>query len=99
MVGGLAAVLAGVDRRVVALTGLGLLGASTSWKARAARLALKLYVQLVVDGPDARFLFENRTDPLIFGLDAADTDKVTIVGGAGVDPQALGPSRCRSGRR
>ncbi len=91
VVGGLAAVMAGVERRVVALTGLGLLGASTSWKARAARFALRLYVQLVVDGPDARFLFENRTDPLIFGLDAADTTKVTIVGGAGVDPQALRP--------
>ncbi len=40
VVGGLAAVLAGVERRVVALTGLGLLGASTNWKARAARFAL-----------------------------------------------------------
>jgi len=91
LVGGLASRLAGVDRRVVALTGLGLLGASTSMGARLARAAIRLYVRLVVDGPEVRFLFENRTDPLMLGLNAADTEKVTLVGGAGVDPQALRP--------
>jgi len=92
VVGGLAARLAGVERRVVALTGLGLLGAEDSLKARAARAAMRLYIRAIVDGPEARFLFENRTDPLLLGLDAADSAKVTIVGGAGVDPQALRPA-------
>jgi glycosyltransferase involved in cell wall biosynthesis len=92
VVGGLAARVAGVERRVLALTGLGLLGAASTWKARAARRLLRLYIRFVADGPDARFLFENRTDPTMLGLHAADPQKVTIVGGAGVDPQRLFPA-------
>ena len=34
---------------------------------------------------------KNRTDPLLLGLDSADGAKVTIVGGAGIDPQVLWP--------
>jgi glycosyltransferase involved in cell wall biosynthesis len=34
-------------------------------------------------------LFENPDDPLLLGLDPADAGRVTIVGGAGVDPEIL----------
>jgi glycosyltransferase involved in cell wall biosynthesis len=92
IVGGLAARLAGISRRVIALTGMGFLGASDSLKARMARTAMRRYIRLVVDGPQARFLFENRSDPLLLGHDPDDAGKVLIVGGAGVDPDVLAPA-------
>jgi glycosyltransferase involved in cell wall biosynthesis len=92
IVGGLAARLAGISRRVIALTGMGFLGASDGLKARMARTAMRRYIRLVVDGPQARFLFENRSDPLLLGHDPDDTGKVLIVGGAGVDPDVLAPA-------
>jgi glycosyltransferase involved in cell wall biosynthesis len=91
VVGGLAARLAGVGRRVVALTGMGLLGAAATPRARAARALLRGYIRAVVDGRQARFLFENRSDPALLGLDPDDAAKVAIVGGAGVDPDVFAP--------
>lgn len=96
--GGLAARLAGIDRRVYALTGLGFLGARQDMVGQAARLAVRAGLGLALDGPQTRFLFENTDDPVTLGLDPADTGKVAIVGGAGVDPllfmpEPLPPSR------
>lgn len=91
VVGGLAARLAGVNRRVVALTGMGLLGAADSGKARAARAIIRGFIRSVVDGAGTRFLFENRSDPALLGLDPDDAAKVAIVGGAGVDPAVFAP--------
>lgn len=91
LTGGVAARLAGVSRRVVALTGLGFIGAGQGPAARAARVALRLAIRGLVDGRQTRFLFENRSDPRQLGLDPDDTGKVTVVGGAGVDPEALQP--------
>lgn len=89
LTGGLAARLAGVQRRVVALTGLGFIGAGKGLAARCARLGLRLAIRGLVDGRATRFLFENRSDPVMLGLDPANAQKVTIVGGAGIDPDAL----------
>lgn len=88
--GGMAARLAGVRGRVVALTGTGFLGVSRSLGARCFRGLLRLIARPLLGGPQTRWLFENRDDPAVFGLspDAAD---VLIVGGAGVDPDRLFP--------
>ncbi|MGL4240219.1 MAG: glycosyltransferase family 4 protein, partial [Beijerinckiaceae bacterium] len=91
VVGGLAARLAGVSRRVIALTGMGLLGAASTWKARIARMGVRTFIRLAVDGSHARFLFENRSDPRLLGLDPDDRSKVRIVGGAGIDPDVFEP--------
>ena len=91
ILGGLAARLAGVPRRVVALTGMGLLGAATTVRARLARLAIRTAIRGLVDGARVRFLFENRSDPALLGLDPDATTKVAIVGGAGVDPAVFKP--------
>jgi glycosyltransferase involved in cell wall biosynthesis len=88
---GLAGRLAGVERRVYALTGLGFLGASQGVIAEAARLTTKLWLRGAIDGPSVRFLFENPDDPVTLGLDPQDAGKVAIVGGAGVDPLVLMP--------
>lgn len=88
---GLAGRLAGIERRVYALTGLGFLGAKQGLVAAAARLAAILWIKGAVDGPKVRFLFENPDDPVTLGLDPTDRAKVTLVGGAGVDPLLLLP--------
>jgi len=90
LVGGFAATLAGVGRRVYALTGLGFLGARTDRVGRLSRRAVRLLVR-GIETPRTRYLFENTDDPKLLGLDPA-APKVTIVGGAGIDPEALVPS-------
>jgi glycosyltransferase involved in cell wall biosynthesis len=89
---GLAGKLAGVERRVYALTGLGFLGARQGMLAAAARFAAITWLRGAIDGPRVRFLFENPDDPVTLGLDPQDGTKVAIVGGAGVDPLILMPS-------
>jgi glycosyltransferase involved in cell wall biosynthesis len=82
--GGLAARLALAKGLVLAPTGLGQL-----WVERGPHMGLmRTFIRLAVArlrGPRTRFLFENRDDPLEFGLDPT-APEVTIVGGAGVDP-------------
>ncbi len=89
---GLAGKLAGVERRVYALTGLGFLGAKQGALAAAARFAAITWLRGAIDGSQVRFLFENPDDPVTLGLDPQDASKVAIVGGAGVDPLILMPS-------
>ena len=88
---GFAGKIAGVERRVYALTGLGFLGAREGAVAQAARLAARFWLREAIDGPQVRFLFENPDDPVMLGLDPTDATKVAIVGGAGVDPLILMP--------
>jgi glycosyltransferase involved in cell wall biosynthesis len=96
--GGIATRLEGIERRVYALTGLGFLGARQDYLGEIARFGLRSGLQLVLDGARTRYLFENPDDPMTLGLDPADTTKVLIIGGAGVDPllfipEPLPPSR------
>ncbi|GGD16707.1 glycosyltransferase family 4 protein [Aureimonas glaciei] len=91
VVGGAAARRAGIDRRVYALTGLGLIGAKRDRVGRLARAGLRLVLRGALETPRTRYLFENADDPRLLGLDPAG-DNVTIVGGAGIDPDRLSPS-------
>ncbi len=86
VIAGLGALLAGVPHRVQAVTGLGLMGASRSLKARLGRMALGGLLRGPLGGRRAHFVFENREDPALLGLDP-DGSRVTIVGGAGIDPE------------
>jgi glycosyltransferase involved in cell wall biosynthesis len=92
LVGGMAARLAGIRRRVVAVTGLGFLGASEATQARLARGLIRAFLRLALRGRDDRYLFENRSDAVLLGLDPADRARVSIVGGAGVDPDSFRPA-------
>ena len=89
LVGGSAATLAGVGRRVYALTGLGLLGARADRAGRLAQGAVRLLVR-GLETRQTRYLFENRDDPRLLGLDP-EGSRVAVVGGAGIDPEALHP--------
>lgn len=87
-VGGLAAKMAGVRRRVFAVTGLGALGAADGAKAAAVRRAIGFVLAGPLGGRGARFVFENRDDPGLLGLTLTPGRDI-VVGGAGVDPEAV----------
>jgi glycosyltransferase involved in cell wall biosynthesis len=89
LLGGFAATLAGVGRRVYALTGLGFIGARTDTVGRLSQRAIRLLMRGLQTGR-TRYVFENTDDPKLLGLDPAEA-RVTILGGAGVDPEALRP--------
>ena len=82
---GVAAMLTGLSRRVQAVTGLGLIGASTTSKARLVRAALGLLLRGPLGGRSVRYVFENREDPVLLGFSPSGA-RVVIVGGAGIDP-------------
>ncbi|WP_457089345.1 glycosyltransferase family 4 protein [Microvirga sp. P5_D2] len=90
LVGGFAASMAGVGRRVYALTGLGFLGARTDFVGRWSQRAVRLLVRGLATS-NTRYLFENPDDPKLLGLDPKASN-VTIVGGAGIDPDVLQPA-------
>ncbi len=87
LLGGIAAMVARVPARVQAVTGLGLLAASRSPKARLARRVLGLLLRGPFESARVAYVFENREDPLLLGMDP-DGPRVAIVGGAGIDPAA-----------
>jgi len=89
LVGGFAATLAGIGPRVYALTGSGFLGARADTVGRLSQRAVRLLVR-GLETARTRYLFENTDDPGLLGLDPADA-RVTILGGAGVDPDTLRP--------
>jgi glycosyltransferase involved in cell wall biosynthesis len=89
LVGGFAATMAGVGRRVYALTGSGFLGARKDTVGRLSQRAVRLLVR-GLESSRTRYLFENSDDPRLLSLEPADS-RVTIVGGAGIDPDALQP--------
>ncbi len=89
LIGGFAAAMAGVSRRVYALTGSGFLGARTDTVSRLSQRAVRLMVR-GLETAKTRYLFENTDDPKLLGLDPA-ASRVTILGGAGIDPEALQP--------
>ena len=90
LVGGAAAVLAGIPSRVYALTGLGLFGARRDRAGRLARTGLRLLIRGPLETARTRYLFENPDDAPLLGL-RPDDPRVTIVGGAGIDPEAWTP--------
>jgi glycosyltransferase involved in cell wall biosynthesis len=89
LVGGAAAAMAGIDRRVYALTGLGFLGARQDLVGRLSQRAVRLLIR-GLSTRRTRYLFENTDDPRLLGLDPA-APETTVVGGAGVDADVFQP--------
>lgn len=84
VLGGLAARFARAGALVLAPTGLGQLWIDRGLLVRLVRAIVRLTIARL-RGPRTHFLFENRDDPPEFGLDPVASE-VTIVGGAGVNP-------------
>jgi glycosyltransferase involved in cell wall biosynthesis len=91
VMGGLAARLSGVSKRIYALTGLGFLGAQNTRTARMALHCLRTVIRRFLESQGTHYLFENPDDPLLLGLNP-DAPCVTLVGGAGIDPAFFQPS-------
>jgi glycosyltransferase involved in cell wall biosynthesis len=91
VIGGVAAKFASSGVLVLAPTGLGHLWIERGIVVRLARNVVGFIVGSLLHGPRTRYLFENRDDPREFGLNP-DGAEVTIVGGAGVDPEKFSPS-------
>src|SRR6266700_584274 len=87
--GGLAARFGGAKRLVLAPTGLGTLWSEDGAVNRVARTVLRFVVGKWLRGANTRYLFENSDDARAFGLTGPE---VTIVPGAGVDPNDFPPS-------
>lgn len=88
LVGGLAARLAGVKRRIFAVTGGGMLSARSDRSGRAIYRTIQWTIRHLLESRKTLYLFENRDDPVTLGLEPAGWN-VTIVGGAGVDIEAF----------
>ncbi len=91
VLGGLAARFGGAKRLVLAPTGLGHVWSNHGPVERIARALARLIAGRWLKGPDTRYLFENTDDPREFGLDP-EKPPVTIVPGAGVDPDEFSPA-------
>jgi len=91
VLGGLAARLAGAKRLVLAPTGLGHVWSNNGLFERLARALARFIIGRCLNRGGTRFLFENTDDPREFGLDP-DKPPVTIVPGAGVDPNEFAPA-------
>ncbi len=90
LVGGAAAMLAGIEDRVFAVTGGGFLTARTDTAGRILARLVVLIVRRLLQSKRTQFLFENEDDPRSFDFEPGDA-AVTIVGGAGVDPEHYRP--------
>jgi glycosyltransferase involved in cell wall biosynthesis len=86
VIGGLATRLSSRGALILALTGLGHLWIENGLFERLARLIVRPILGTWLRGDRTRFLFENADDPRTLRLDPKGAE-VTIVGGAGVDPQ------------
>jgi glycosyltransferase involved in cell wall biosynthesis len=92
VLGGLATHLVRPRHTVIHMTGLGFLAISDSLKARAARLAALRVMRAVLRRRENWLLVENPEDLAFLrdgGVDAAE--RVTMLGGAGIDPDAFAP--------
>ncbi len=84
--GGLAARMAGVPGRVIAVAGLGYVFISDSRKARMLRPLVRGLVRVALGGAGARLVLQNPDDVALFeqaGL--ADAARVHLIPGSGVD--------------
>jgi glycosyltransferase involved in cell wall biosynthesis len=88
VIGGIAAKLAGTPALMLAPTGLGHLWIEDGLAVRLARNVVRFIVGSWLRGPQTRYLFENHDDPREFGMNP-DAANITLVGGAGVNPESF----------
>ncbi len=92
LVGSFAARLAGVNRVVNALTGLGFLFAATTLKAKLLRFALTPVLRNIADRQGVRFLVENPDDGRMLKQRKVVPDhRLVLIKGSGVDVSHYAP--------
>jgi glycosyltransferase involved in cell wall biosynthesis len=90
LIGGAAASLTGIGKRVFAVTGGGVLTARKDRLGRFAARSIVCLIRNALETRETQYLFENPDDPVSFGFEPGDA-RVTIVGGAGIDPEHFRP--------
>ncbi|UHD46147.1 glycosyltransferase family 4 protein [Aureimonas altamirensis] len=90
LIGGAAASLTGIRKRVFAVTGGGVLTARKDRLGRFSARSIVCLIRKALETSETQYLFENPDDPVSFGLAPGDA-RVTIVGGAGIDPDHFRP--------
>ena len=89
VLGGLALAQAAASHAVVHMTGLGFLAISDTAKARLARQVALTIIRRVIARPGSWLLVENPEDlAFLEGGGVAPGHRVTMLGGAGIDPAA-----------
>jgi glycosyltransferase involved in cell wall biosynthesis len=90
VLGGLASAIAHAPHTVVHMTGLGFLAISPTAKARAARTVALAILRRVIGRPGSWLVVENPEDLKFLQDGGVDPGhRVTILGGAGIDPDAF----------
>jgi glycosyltransferase involved in cell wall biosynthesis len=90
--GGLAVRLTGVPAVVFSPLGLGYLWTRSGLVHRAARVVVRLIVRWLARGPNTAFVFENADDCAELGFSTKPGQKSVVVGGWGIEPNALMPT-------
>ena len=90
VLGGLASAIAHAPHTVVHMTGLGFLAISPTLKARAARAVALAILRRVIAPPTSWLVVENPEDLAFLKEGGVEPEaRVTILGGAGIDPIAF----------
>jgi glycosyltransferase involved in cell wall biosynthesis len=98
--GSLAAQAAGISSRVHAVTGLGHIFISQSFKARLLRPLVKLLLRLALRGADSRLILQNPDDRKLFlDLKLIKTQQLQLIKGSGVDTATFKPVQQNSSRQ
>lgn len=92
VLGGLATAWTRPQHTVIHMTGLGFLAISDSAKARAARIAALRIMKSVMRRPGSWLLIENPEDlEFLENGGVKPGSRVTMLGGAGIDPETFSP--------
>jgi glycosyltransferase involved in cell wall biosynthesis len=90
VLGGLASAIAHAPHTVVHMTGLGFLAISPTLKARTARAVALAILRRVIARPSSWLVVENPEDLAFLKAGGVEPEaRVTILGGAGIDPIAF----------
>ncbi|MDX1486092.1 MAG: glycosyltransferase family 4 protein [Alphaproteobacteria bacterium] len=93
LLGSIAAGLAGVQRIINAIAGLGYVFASTGPRARLLRPVLRAALRLWLDGPETRVMVQNVEDgEALTGAGIVAAERLRVVPGVGVDLERFHPT-------
>ena len=92
LIGGAAAAMAGIGRRVYGLPGLGYRATKAGLLGAGTRASLRVLLTEQLRSAGTRFVFEAEEDAGLLHLDPSDARLVTTVGGPGIAPEMLRPS-------
>ena len=97
--GALAARLAGVHARVLAVTGMGYVFTSNHFRARALRPVLRSLFKIALAGSGTRLILQNADDVALFqAAGLYDPAKVRVIPGSGVNCERFRPPADRQER-